>query len=272
MRAPEIVLVLWNGFLVNTTGAPARVAQFANDLVAGRFMNGLVQYGIDRGSVRTTVPIDPMANPPNKSTWDNGGSDDGDQLVAWLNNGTITTKPAVNEANLLYVIYLPGTLTLTNGKNDDGTPNTNVCGWHKNRKFNSNSASNDLFWCVIGTDGANTSSAQSFIDSVAFCASHEIAEAVTNRDGQGWHGDDGNNCEIGDLCESATDSGPIITFLYRRWHVEKYWSDWDNSCIQGDQPVSLRAFLNAIQFDSARPLSQLGTSVINLSFMASKLA
>jgi hypothetical protein len=120
------------------------------------------------------------------------------------------------------VILLPSTLALTNGTNSDGTPNTNVCGWHHNRKFNDASSADDLFWCVVRTDGADKSSAKNFVNSVAFCLSHEAAEALTNRDGQGWHGD---TCEIGDLCEQASDSGPIITYSYRGWNVEKYWSN-----------------------------------------------
>jgi hypothetical protein len=54
--------------------------------------------------------------------------------------------------------------------------------------------------------------------------------------------------------------------------VEKYWFDWDNACILGKQPVSVLAFLKAIGFDRNQPLSRLGTPVISLSYMASKLA
>jgi hypothetical protein len=266
---------LWEDFFVNTGGAAAKATQCVSDLVAGSFVNSLVQYGVDRGSVVTTVTISSTTAKPNKSTWDSGGSDDGDQLVAWLkqNNGPITVTPAINETQLLYVILLPTTLALTNGTNSDGTPNTNVCGWHNHRKFNDASSADDLFWCVMRTDGADKSSAKNFVNSVAYCVSHEMAEAVTNRDGQGWHGDDSSSsCEIGDLCEQISDTGPLITYFYRGWSVEKYWSNWDKACIQGEEPVSLRAFLNAIGFDTARPLSQLGTPVINLSFIASKMA
>lgn len=210
ITGPNIVLVLWDDFFVNTAGASDQARQFAQDLVTGPFMNGLVQYGINRGSVVATVSLSSTTFKPSKSTWDTGGSDDGDQLVSWLKNNQITTHPSVNETKLLYVIYLPRTLGLTNGKNQDGTPNTNVCGWHGHRKFNSASTADDLFWCVLRTDGADTSSAQTLVGSVAFCASHEITEAMTNRDSQGWHGDDENGCEAGDLCEQNA------TFSYRK--------------------------------------------------------
>jgi hypothetical protein len=38
------------------------------------------------------------------------------------------------------------------------------------------------------------------------------------------------------------------------WNVEKYWSDWDNTCILGNQPVSVLAFLKAIGFNPALSL------------------
>jgi hypothetical protein len=266
------VLVLWDDYFVNTAGSVTQATQLATDLVSGSFMNGLVQYGVDRGAVAATVAISHTANPPNKGSWDVSGTDDGDQLVTWLTNGTIATLPAVNETRLLHLMYLPTTLGLTAGINPDGTPNANVCGRHGHRKFNSASTADDLFWCVLRTDNANTSSsAYNFVNSTAYCASHEIAEALTNRDTHGWHGDDSYGCEIGDLCE-VNASGNLDTFKYRSWDIEKYWSEWDNTCIRGDQAVSMRAFLSAIGFDTTKPLSQLGAPVINLSFMASKLA
>jgi hypothetical protein len=273
ITAPRIVLVPWDDFFVNTAGAPDVATQFMTDLVSGLFMNGLVQYGVDRGSVAATFPISSTKDKPDKTTWDVGGSDDGDQLVSWLNDGTVATKPAVNETHLFYVILLPTTLGLTNGTNSDGTPNTNVCGWHHHRKYNGSSGADDLFWCVIRTDLADTSSTHNFINSIAFCAGHETAEALTNRDDQGWHGDDSNGCEIGDLCEQLGTTFPYqATPTAATWDLEKYWSDWDNTCILGNQPVSVSAFLKAIGFPSTQPLNQLGTPVISLSYMASKLA
>jgi hypothetical protein len=273
ITAPKIVLVLWNDFFVNTPGAATLATQFVNDLVAGPFMNGLVQYGVARGSIATTVTISSTIHKPNKATWDSGGTDDGDQLVAWLRNDTIAIKPAFNETKLLYFIFLPSTLALTHGNNEDGSPNTNVCGWHGHRKLDDQIPFVNLFWGIIRTDGAVTSSAQEFVDSVASCASHEIVEAITDRDGEGWHGDDGNGCEIGDICEPPA----ALLFSYQSspnaaWNVQQYWSNWDNACVRGDRPVSLRAFLNAIHFDHSLPLSKLGTPVISLSYMASKLA
>lgn len=55
------------------------------------------------------------------------------------------------------------------------------------------------------------------------------------------------------------------------WKVERSYSNWDNSCIKGDQPVSLRRFLKAIGVDSAAGLRQLGSDIINVDFIASRM-
>jgi hypothetical protein len=77
-------------------------------------------------------------------------------------------------------------------------------------------------------------------------------------------------CEIGDVCENNP------TFRYQRpgsistWTVQQYWSNWNNSCIHGDQPVSLKAFLRSIQFNFSNGLRSLNTPIINLQYIASR--
>jgi hypothetical protein len=93
----------------------------------------------------------------------------------------------------------------------------------------------NLFWGLVRTDAADQTTAKSFVNSVAFCVSHELVEAVTDIDGNGYVAS--NGCEIGDICEAKT------LFNYRGWEVEQYWSNWDSACIHGDQPVSVRKFL-----------------------------
>src|SRR5436305_255358 len=68
------------------------------------------------------------------------------------------------------------------------------------------------------TTGAPQTSGDAFVKSVSYCVSHEIGEALTNRDGGGYfRSSDG--CEIGDLCEQNGN------FNYRGWDVEQYWSN-----------------------------------------------
>jgi hypothetical protein len=261
MSSAQVVVVLWDDFFVNTPGAQDQAVALLTDLVAGPFMNGLAQYGVGRGTV-SAVTVSSSHNPPSKSTWDVSGKDDRDQLLAFLADNLVSPKPSVNETNLLYMMLLPRTLSLTNGKNPDGTVNTNVCGWHGHWKFNDHSDRDDLFWCVVRTDHASTATAKSFVQSVAFCVGHELAEAVSDRDPQGWHGDDGNGCEIGDLCEQ------LGTHDYRGWQVQQYWSQWAQTCINGEDPISLRTILEKLNLPGS--LRSLGSPVVNTDVIAAK--
>ena len=98
---------------------------------------------------------------------------------------------------------------------------------------------------------SQSSSGQSFVDSISYCVSHELVETFSNRDGNGYFTDDGNGCEIGDLCEAAATGG-IITVPYsvagRTWQVENYWSNLDARCIAGPA-----AWGESIEYDTGGP-------------------
>lgn len=259
LRSPAIVLVLWDEFFTNKPKAATFSQQLVNDLVAGPFMNGLVQYGIGDGSITGTITLDTKQHPA-PGTWDANSGDDATQVSSWVKDGTLTPAPAQDEADLLFLILLPTTTALTNGTNSDGSPNTNICGWHGHQKFNGSSVNDDLFWAVIRTDKADTSSEQNFVNSVAFCVGHELAEAFTDRDGNGFTAS--NGCEIGDICENQA------FFSYRGWSVEQYWSNWDSLCINGDQPISIKKFLALVNIDGKQGLRQLDVPIINRSSLA----
>jgi len=230
-------------------------------------MNGLAQYGVGRGSLIGTIVIDTnnVAAPAN---WDANETADRDQIKDWLKGPSpiLSPSPAQNETNLLYFIFLPRATTLTNGRDEHGNPVTDVGGWHSHSKHNSNSQKDDLFWGLVRTDHANISTERNFVDSLAPLVSHELAEAFTDRDGHGFFDDSSSGCENADKCENLTG------FEYRGWHgVEQYWSNWDNTCIRGDQPVSVKRFLREIGVDGSTGLRQLQSGVINVDFVASKM-
>jgi len=262
LRIPRVVLVCWDNFFVTTPAAVTSATLLVKDLVTGPFMNGLVQYGISRGSVNNPITLDTKTFPA-PVTWDSNGNADQTQVLAFVNNNNISPKPAVNEGSLIFLFLLPTTTTLTNGNNANGTPNTNVCGWHHAAKFNSSSKDDDLFWAVVRTDGAPKTSGTAFVNSVAFCVGHELVEAFTDRDSGGYIAS--NGCEIGDICE-------LNNFGYRTWtSVEQYWSNWDRACINGDKPVSMRQYMSARKLNPAAGLRALHTPVISTDWMASTL-
>ena len=187
-----------------------------------------------------------------------------DKLLGFIRVGFVD-KPAVNETSLFYILFLPPETkpTISGGADD-------FCGYHNWAKFNSDSQDSDVFYAVIRTDyttSADRASGEAFIKKVSFCVSHEINEAVTSRDGRGHFK---GACEIGDLCEqTGTHKYPSPSSLTADgWDVQQYWSEWDRACINGENPISLRRFLQAVQ--SPGDLRALHTPVINIEYIASR--
>src|SRR5581483_8885649 len=128
----------------------------------------------------------------------------------------------------------------------------------------------DLFWATVRTKSSSTetSTGRKFAQSRAYILSHELVEACSNRDG---HGYTTGACEIGDICETRGSDSCCKTYDYRGWLVEYYWSNWDNDCIKGDQPVSILKFLSAIGIDGRLGLRQLAAADISIDYIASRV-
>jgi hypothetical protein len=247
----RIMVICWGRFYKDHPDAVSNAFALCHDLVTGRYFNGLAQYGVGRGSMAGVRTIDDT-NPPQMLDEDGVCTRIKVFVLSSILDNTFP-KPSVDEKSLLYVVFLPPQTkpTISSGADD-------FCGYHSWSKFNDRSQDDDLFYAVIRTDKAPQSTGQAFIQSVSYCVSHEIAEAVTSRDGRGYNN---GSCEIGDLCEQNG------TFKYQGWDVEQYWSVWRRSCIQGDRPVSLRRFLATL--GQLRNLRLLGTPVVNIEFIAS---
>lgn len=267
LKRPKVVPIYWDQFFIANPDVVTEANKLLHDLVRGPFMNGLAQYGVGRGTIAKEIVIDTNATPVPATPWDSGGNADAVQLTKWLLDGVVTPEPEQNQLSLMFVIFLPLTLTLTNGKDNAGVPVTDICGWHDHSRYNEGAGQDDLFWAVISTNSARQTSSHTFVDDISFCVGHELAEAFTNPSEDGYFD---TNCELGDICE-VDSSGALATFNYRGWHVEPYWSNWDRACIQGDNPVSLKRFFQAIGFDKTKGLRALGTSTINVDFIASKM-
>jgi|SRR5215469_11956099 len=266
---PEIILVLWDNLFAKNNTAVATVQRLITDLVAGRFMNGLTQYGVQRGNLIATVVISTIgangvAAPAN---WDVSGNDDENQIVSWLNDNTVQPAPGANETSRVYMIVLPNSTQLTDGTNSVG-------GWHKSAKYGTGSRFDNLFWCVVKTIGNTLVQGRetAFVNGFAPLVGHELCEAFSDRDDGGGY-IASNNCEIGDICE-ADASGNFQSFSYTgttapvtTWTIEPYWSEWDSSCVHGDRPVSVRKFLAAINYKGGG-LRGLGAPAIGLDYIA----
>jgi hypothetical protein len=127
-------------------------------------------------------------------------------------------------------------------------------GWHNEGKTDPASPPT-FYWAIVKTTGLDPLSTLAFVNAIAWTVCHELVEQCVDRDG--------SYEEIGDPCNCQN------AFTYRGWGIQKYWSEWGNRCINGDNPVSLKQFLKAIGFDfQHNGLKSLGTSTLNLDYIA----
>jgi hypothetical protein len=258
MPHPRVKVILWGHFFVSNPDAVATVSELVTSIVEGRYMNNLVQYGIGRGSFVDVAVVDTNSNEPAPDSLSPGDAQD--QLISWLRAELIAPAPAVNEHNLLYLLFPPPSTALTPTDVDFG-------GYHRYGKFNSDSNGDDLFWAIFrtGSGFANQSSGDSLIRSLGPIVSHEMTEAFTDRDDDGFLTD--NGCEVSDLCEAMSN------FTHQGFQVEHYWSNWDRSCIRGDNPVRLLRFLKAVAHSGTPPsgVRWMGMPRIGLETIAARM-
>src|SRR5437764_4348433 len=79
---PKVAVILWGNFFVNHPDAEVTVRQLVTALVEGRFMNGLAQYGVGRGTMLDVTTIGTDALDPAPATLSSGEAQD--QLIRWL--------------------------------------------------------------------------------------------------------------------------------------------------------------------------------------------
>jgi hypothetical protein len=247
---PRVVMVFWGKYYDDHPDAMDYCENLCRDLVQGRFMNGLTQYGVGRGQV---VAVARAQTPPAPATLSE--ADASAFMVEFAGAMPVTEAPVIDENALLYVVFLsPDTTpTISSGKDD-------FCGYHSWWLLHPESAFPDLFYAIIRTDAAQQDTGKTFAASLSACLSHEIAEAVTSRDGRGYHN---GSCEIGDLCE---DQG---TVSYQGWDVEKFWSGWEATCVDGAAPVNIRTFLGVLGHHGG--LAQLREPTFDLEYVASRM-
>src|ERR1700749_4000236 len=70
MPNPRVQVVLWGHFYADHPDAEDTVSQLVTAIVSGRYMNGLAQYGIGRGTLEgvTLVDVDRSPAPPTLSS------------------------------------------------------------------------------------------------------------------------------------------------------------------------------------------------------------
>lgn len=256
MPKPVVVAIFWgHDYVVNPTTV-TNLKQMLSDLVTGPFMNGLVQYGVQRGTLLAPIVIDdtqPPATIVYTDTQNHLRDDITKKLISWIDAGRVPPPPSPSDSNQLYLIFPPPGTTpqMYNGASDP--IGNGAQGWH-NEGVTNPAPPPTLYWAIVKTNDAGDVTTLDFVNNVAFVACHELVEQCVDRNGTFE--------EIGDPCVNTA-------VRYRGWKVQQYHSDWDNGCINGDSPISLKRFLKAIGFDYPhKGLRSLGTSTINLDYIA----
>ena len=242
MPNPRIVLIYWDPHFFLAGIAMEAMDQFVSDLASGGYWDGLGQYGVGRPSFDGHLEIDFQKYPtPNSQNPGQAFSESQmqDQLIKWLDDGVVG-PPAGDETDLVYLIFAPLDTLLSLGGQTG-----NFCGYHQHGKYKATTDRDNLIWATVQNgpgnpykidNGGPSYPGQNFVDSISFCVSHELSEAFSNPDGQGYSNDN-PGCEIGDLCEAPKGGSCCTTVPYtasgRTYNVETYWSNVDGKCISG---------------------------------------
>ncbi len=221
MAAPRVYAIYWDAYFKQTPKAVARMNQFLRQILRGRFVQQLRQYGVGKGEfIGSKVVIPDPQNPPPRSLRRDYIEA---QLKSWIIDGIVKVKPALHETNLLYVIFTP----------NDTNIGTGIGGCHDSGRYGKPSGDDNLLWAAIQEwhYKPHAPTPQQFADSCTWCVSHEMVEAFTDRDGYGYK--TAADCEIGDICEAAGNGSDVIeinTVRIDGWLVEPYWDNQNRSC------------------------------------------
>ena len=224
MPNPRVVPILWGHDYVANPATAKAVEQMVFDLVTGPFMNGMAQYGIRRGTVAAPVIIDDQ-NPPATIVYTDSQDKPVDQitkqLITWISQGRVPPPRSDSDINTMYLI-IPPSETTPEMYNGPGDPIGNgVQGWHNDGNSNPGPPPT-YYWAIVKTnDCGPPSGGLTFVNNFSQKVAHELAEQFVDRNG--------TFTEVGDPCLNDPQT-------YRGWQIQQYWSDWDNGCIDGDQP------------------------------------
>jgi hypothetical protein len=258
MPKPVVVPIFWGHAYAAHPATAKRLETLISDLVTGPYLNVLAQYGVQRGSMAKPIIIDDIGAPATLTYTDTNDTlvDQVTQkLISWIDVLAVPPPPSPTDVNHLYVI-LPPTHTTLFYHNGSDTIGQGVQGFHSAGR--TNPAGPPAYnWTIVKTNDKGDPATTVFVDNLAQILGHEIAEQCADINGS-WG-------EVGDACNNT-----LVT--YRGWPVQQLWSDWSGRCENGDSPISLKTFANAIGFDLGRHgLRALGVPKIDVDFIALRM-
>ena len=213
--AVSLQLIFWGTAWTQPSTVPSasQVTGAIQNMLAGPFMSALRQYRVGFGTLRGTTLV--LSNPPNPFS-----SDDWHNLI-WdqIDQGTFPEPDDDGGRNLYIFIPPPGV-----SYNQPG-----VCthGYPGDFDF---PADYDRAWAGFVLNDGN-------IDTITTSLSHELLEACTDPEDDGWTIDGRSPPvdEIGDICTKTVSRVNGVA-------VQGYWSHFDRACVI-PLVFSLRRFL-----------------------------
>lgn len=259
MPQPHVIPILWGHDYAQNPTTVGNIQKMVSDLVTGRFMNVMAQYGVRRGTVNAPIVIDDL-NPPETVVYYNKlntlQDDITPNLIKWIEAGLVPAPQSNADINTLYLILPPPETTLETYDGATDPIGNGVQGFH-NEGVTKPGGPPTYFWSIVKTNFNNSGPISSLTwvaDGVAPTICHELAEQFVDRNG--------TYKEIGDPCANNAEQ-------YLGWSIQQFYSVWDgNECVNADEPVSVRSFLKAIGLNPSSGLRALGASPVNVDCIA----
>jgi hypothetical protein len=212
LTAVQVYIIFWGSAWQQSPASDmlSNLNSFFDFILTSSLMDQMAEYSasgqtIGHGSRIGTTTI---------TTSDPGPSVTDSDIQQLLNNGIANNTLPPSGANVLYFVYLPSGVTVTQGGSSSCQ---SFCGYHDN-------INGQIFYAVMPyPDCQGCMGSLAVFDALTSTSSHELCEAVTDPiPGQGWY--DQNNGEIGDICAWETKQVGNYT-------VQLEWSNSANSCV-----------------------------------------
>jgi hypothetical protein len=231
MYNPSVFAIYWGrdygSLATGTNQLVQQFDQFLGSVLNSRYIGQLSQYNVNLGTFLGSTWIDHDPGTMETFTTQHGNSSFAARLSAWINagltfSGSTPVVPASDEHDLLFVVFPPAEVTVAT---PDGST-TGFCGFHYNDWYNKSDIATqaNLFYAIV-LPGSDSS-----------VVAHELSEAFTDRDGNGWHSDDTsptgdphkNYPEIADVCNACGVNLLNLT----GFQVASYWLVNGGRCLQ----------------------------------------
>jgi PASTA domain len=212
MADPSVFAIYWGrDFGAPDTGTNARASNmdsFLTMVMSSTYLDLLGEYSVGRGEFIGSTWIDHQPSIPLTVTYDQMR----DLLIGWLDTGISPAVPALDEHNLLFVIFASSQVTFTDNDGKGG-----FCGYHYYGHYhNSPLGKDNLFFAVIDSTGDTAT------------VGHELVEAFTDRSSNGWYSDDDPYSEIADSCSFCGSPGVTLN----GFPLASYWLTSKGRCLQ----------------------------------------